>query len=268
MIRSRRQLVLLGITVLSISLLLHAQTSPKKPAQKNTPTSGTLVLTFGAAVNNPEGQAAAAKLLQALGGTDHVDAVKTLRQKIIMLKQGQKIESEQTIVYPDKQAQEIKLPQGPVLRVVTPTEAFAVTGSQVSDLPAAEAASSRAALKHDFLNVMQHIHDPKYAFEANGQERIDDVDATIVAVNADGTPTRWWIAADGRLLQECFTDLGQAVPTTLTFKYSDWKKFGGLNYPTRYAMEDESGRTVLTMSLVGMQVNATVDQKLFERPSK
>ena len=258
----------LSITVTCVSLLLSAQTSPRKPGQSNTPTSGTLVLSFGAAVNNPEGQAAAAKLLQALGGAEHVDAVRSLRQKIVLLKQGQKIEGEQTIVYPDEQAQQMTLSHGKSLRVVTPSAAFVVTGSQVSDLPSAEATSSREALKHDFLNVMQHIHDSKYAFEANGQERVDDIDATVVAVNADGTPTRWWIAADGRLLQECFTDLAQAVPTTLTFKYSDWRKFGGLNYPTKYVMLDEGGQTLLTMSLVGMQVNAPVDPKLFEKPSK
>ncbi len=268
MIRSTRQPVLLGTTVLAISLLLPAQTTPKKPAQRNAPTSGTLVLTFAAAVNNPEGQAAAAKLLQALGGAEHVDSVKTLRQKFVLLKQAQKIEGEQTIVYPDQQAQEMKLPQGAVLRVVTPTSAFVVTGSKVEDVPLGEATLSRDTLKHDFLNVMQHIHDPKYAFEGNGQERIDDVDATVVAVNADGTPTRWWIAADGRLLQESFTDMTQAVPTTLTFQYSDWRRFGGLNYPAKYVMQDESGRTVLTMSLVAMQVNAPVDPKLFEKPSK
>lgn len=268
MTRRQRQPVLIGIATLSLSLLVAAQATPKKPAPNNTPTSGTLVLTFGAAVNNPEGQAAAAKLLQALGGSDHVDAVKSLHQKFVLLKQGKKTDGEQTIVYPDKQAQQMKLPQGTVLRVVTPSEAFVVNGSQVSDLPANESASSRAALKHDFLNVMQHINDPKYAFEANGQERVDDIDATTVAVNADGTPTRWWIAADGRLLQECFTDLTQSVPTTLTFKYSDWRKFGALNYPAKYVMLDEAGQTVLTMSLVGMQVNAPVDAKLFERPKK
>ena len=48
----------LAIAMLSFSLVT-AQTNPKKPPQKNTPTTGTLMLTFGAAVNNPEGQAAA-----------------------------------------------------------------------------------------------------------------------------------------------------------------------------------------------------------------
>src|SRR5215469_7087071 len=147
MIRARWITVLLTFTLLSVSPPLSAQTTPQppanKPAQKNAPASGTLVLSFGAAVNNPEGQAAAAKLLQALGGAEHVDAVKTLRQKILLLRQGQKIEGEQTIVYPDQQAQSLKLSQGTILRVVTPNEAFTVNGSQVKDLPPNEAASSR-----------------------------------------------------------------------------------------------------------------------------
>jgi len=39
---------------------------------------------------------------------------------------------DQSVVYPDKQAQKIKLPQGEILQVVTPASAFMTMGNQVA----------------------------------------------------------------------------------------------------------------------------------------
>ena len=265
----RLQAAFLKVAVLISALLpvLSTLAWSQKTSQSN-PSSSTLVLDFDSRVSNAQGQAAAAKLLQALGGADEVNAVKTLRQKVTIVKQGQRIEGDQTIVYPDKQTQKMRLPQGTVLRVVTPTSAFMVTGSKVQDLSARESASSQAALKHDFLNVLQHLHDKRYAFDAIGDGNVGDTVATVVDVSADDVPTRWWIGPDGKLLQERFTDTGQDTPTTLTFRYSDWKKFGGLDYPTKYLLLDEGDNTVLTMTLTAMEINPDVDSKIFEKPAK
>ena len=265
----RLRAVHLTVTVLvSASLLPFSTLAWSQKTPQSTPSSSTLVLGFDSAVNNPEGKAAAAKLMQALGGAEEVDAVKTLHQKITTVKQGQRIEGDQTIVYPDKQAQKLKMSQGTVLRVVTPTTAFMVAGGKVQDLSAREAASSQAALKHDFINVLQHINDKKYAFNAIGDDKVGETMGTVVEVSADGVPTRWWIAADGKLLQERFTDTSQDIPAILTFQYSDWKKFGGLNYPTKYVVLDSGDNLLFTMTLTAMEVNADVDSKLFEKPTR
>ena len=123
---------------------------------------------------------------------------------------------------------------------MTPSAAFMVVGSQVRDLSPAQRASSDAALKHDFLSVLRHINDPKYVFSATGKEKLGDSEATVVDVNADGVSTQWWIAPDGKLLQERFSDTGEKGPTTLTMKYSDWKSFDGLRYPTKYAVSGDT----------------------------
>ncbi len=265
----RLQAYLFKIAVVMSALLAALTISAwaQKTTQSN-PSSSTLVLDFNSAVSNPAGQAAAARLLQALGGADEVNGVKTLQQKITTLKQGQRIEGDQTIVYPDKQAQKLRLPQGSVLRVVTPTSSFVVTGAKVEELSAREAAASQDALKHDFINVLQHLHDKKYTFDAIGDDKVSDTVATVVDVTADGVPTRWWIGPDGKLLQERSTDTSQDSPATLTFQYSDWKNFGGLLYPTKYVVLDAGDNPVMTMTLTAMQVNANVDPKLFEKPSK
>jgi hypothetical protein len=135
-------------------------------------------------------------------------------------------------------------------------------GAKVRDLPPEMHSAELTALKRDFINVLQHANDAKYTFTADAREKLGDVEAIVVDVNADGAQTRWWIGADGNLLQERFTEAKQTI---MTIRYSDWKSFDGLMYPTKYQMlsGEEAGGN-LTMS--AMEVNAAVDPKLFEKP--
>jgi zinc protease len=217
------------------------------------------------AASTPEGKAAVAKLMEAIGGPAKVGAVKTLHQSITMTQQGQEVKIDQSIVYPDKQAQKISLPQGEMLQVVTPAAAFVAMGTHVQDLPPSQRDSELSAMKHDFLNVLQHASDAKYTFTTGGKEKIGDSEATVVDVSADGATARWWIGSDGKLLQEEFDSTGQQGPVKMTMKYSDWKDFDGLQYPTKFEMlgGEESGAT---MTMSSMEVNAAINPKLFEKP--
>lgn len=235
------------------------------PGSMISQTTPTLPQPIG---SNAEGRAAVNRLVQVLGGSAKVHAVKTLRQTVTMVQRGQQTKIDQRIVYPNKQAQRLSLPQGELRLVVTPTAAFMVKGPQVRDLPPIQRASANAALKHDFINVLQHVNDPKYTFTATSNEMLDDLESTVVNVNADGTFTRWWISAEGKLLQERYSEIGQAGPTTQTMRYSDWKSFGGLQYPAKYEMLDEDGQPEFSMILVAMEVNDAVDPKLFDKPTQ
>ncbi len=214
-----------------------------------------------------EGKAAVAKFVEAMGGANKVSAVKTLHQSISLMQQGMEIKVDESVVYPDKQVQKMTLPQGEMTRVVTPAAAFIAMGAQVRDLPPSQRSSETASLKRDFLNVLQHSGDSKYSFSVSRKEKVGDAEATVVDVNADGAKSQWWIGPDGKLLQEEFSEVGQAGPTTLTMKYSDWKNFDGLQYPTTYELVS-GGQPVAKMTLSSMEINATVDPKLFEKPAQ
>ncbi len=259
----RRIVLLCGMMVLPWCLLL-SQAATAKP--QDLRPKGSLEVDFGPRASNPEGKAAAQKFLQAMGGPSKVDAVKSLRQTVIALRQGERIEIEQTIVYPDQQAQKLRTSQKTMLLVVTPRDAFMMQGAQLQNLSSTQRFALDATLKHDFLNVLQHINDPKYIFNATGQEKIGGVEATVVEVEADGIPTRWWIGPDGKLLQERYSDMSEGAAAIQTMTYSDWKSFGGLQYPTKYEMFNEAGQPQLNMTLISMQVNPAVNSKLFERP--
>jgi hypothetical protein len=259
--------IILGWAIATLpwcSLLCQAtnatpQDSPPKPY-----SSPTLTLSFGPTESNAEGRAAANKLLQALGGPAKVNAVKSTRQMIVATRQGQRMDIDQTVVYPNKQAQKMRIEGGKtMLLVATPSDAFTVVGTQTQTLSPTQRSVLDNALRHDVLLVLQHINDPKYIFAAAGHELVAGVDATVVDVEADGIPTRWWIGPDGKLLQERYTGEGEAVET---MTYSDWKNYAGLQYPTKYEMFDQTGQWQLSMTLTSMVVNQPVNPKLFERP--
>ena len=135
-----RSIVLLGSLAVISSCSMFSQATPAA-----APTA-----------SNAEGKAAVERLMQAFGGSSKVNAVKTLSQTVTATGQGQEIKIEQRIVYPDKQAQIITMPQGVVREVVTPTVAFIVMGAQMQDLPESQRSAANAALKLDFINVLQH----------------------------------------------------------------------------------------------------------------
>lgn len=218
------------------------------------------------ASSNPAGNAAVDKLIEAAGGWAAVNATKSLQQNFTAIQQGQPFRIVRTIAYPDKQVQEMVLPQGSVSYVVTPSFLFVRTGSSVRDVPQKRSNSSAAVLNRDFLNVLRHRHDAKYSFFAVGEEKVDGIQATVVDVDADGVRSRWWIAPDGKLLQERFTEIGNAGPMVQTMKCANWSKFGELLYPTSFKIVGEAGHDALQMNLVTMAVNPTLDPKLFEKP--
>ena len=97
-------------------------------------------------------------------------------------------------------------PQGRVLLVVTPNHAFTVLEGAAQDLPQDQRSALETTLKHDFINVLQHINDPNYIFVAQGKQNLDGVEATTVDVEAAGVPTRWWI---GPMASSCANDITQ-----------------------------------------------------------
>jgi zinc protease len=218
--------------------------------------------------SNAEGQAAVAKFIGAIGGEAKVNSVKSLRTSFTMAQAGQEIKVDESVIYPDRGAQKMSLPQGDLLQVVTPTMAFMAMGPNVQDLPTGERNSEVASLKRDFLNVLQHVNDPKFTFTASGKGKVGDAEATVVEVNADGSTARWWIGTDGILLQEQYASVDRSGPVTVTMKYSGWKSFDGLLYPTKYEMTSGAEQPGVSMILGKVEVNAAIDPKLFEKPQQ
>ena len=213
---------------------------------------------------NAEGRAAIAKLIQYIGGAAQLATLKSLELDMKTTQEGVEARIDQSTVYPDKQVLIVKYERGAIRQVLTPNAAFMLMGVREREIPQAQREWMVTALKCDFLNVLQHASDPKYSFTAKGKESLGDTEATIVDVDADGTAIRWWISPDGKLLQD-----ERASPTasgTMKFstKYSLWRKFDGLNYPTRQELFSQGALQSLT-KVGDVIVNQPVDPKLFEK---
>ena len=169
---------------------------------------------------------------------------------------------DQSTIYPDKQAQKVIFPSGVIWQVVSPEASF-ISEAKVEDLTPSQRDAVAAGLKRDFLNVLQHADDPKYTFSAIGKEKLGDTEATVVDVNADGLAVRWWIGADGTLLQEEHTEAGVRYTT----KYSKWDNFDGLKYPTKMEML-ANGAEQASEVLHDMKVNPEIDPAIFQRPKR
>jgi len=109
--------------------------------------------------------------VQALGGAEKLDAVKSLKSAFTLDQKtgpmpGQ-IQAESTIVYPDRMKLDMTMPQGSFSIVVTPAAAFVESGGQVvQELPPSRRDESMAQIHRDLIYIAQHASDPAFTFAA------------------------------------------------------------------------------------------------------
>jgi hypothetical protein len=166
------------------------------------------------------------------------------------------IEMETTRQFPDSLHQLVKTQMGEMTTVITPSAAFAITPMGMQDIPA----SMRTETKFDLMLVLKSPE--KYTFAVSGNEKIGDVNTTILTVSIDGASAKWSVdPATGRVLRsDRNTMRGQQ-----TIDYSDWKTFSGINVPTAAAVS-LNGEKQGTATVKSVEMNPTVDPKIFAKP--
>jgi zinc protease len=232
-----------------------------KEAESNKPTE-----------SNAEGKALAAKVVTAMGGEGKLAAIKSVRAKITLAQKTPQgdlpIPVESVIVYPDHLHAEMQTPGGTMDIVVTPDEAFmAVPGQGMRDFPASQKAETLAQIKRDPLFIAAHANDSDIFFYAGGTEKVGDTDARIVDVNSEGTAIRWFVdPQSGHILKETYPTLSQSGPVQGETDLDDWKMLGGLTIPT-VRHNKQNGEDSSTSTYTELEINPTVDAKLFEKPA-
>lgn len=241
------------VTEVDISIPTSAGGAAKKPTESNA-----------------EGMALIAKVVAALGGAEKVQAVKAISTKASAVRnmpQGPlPIEAETVTVFPDSVYQKLQLPMGEIVNVVSPSSSFMGRGGQTADMPAALKEESTKQLKRSLLYVAQHASDSKFVFVAGGTEKIGDVEARILDINADGADTRWYVdPQSGRVLRTAFQTVGMTGPATQVQDNSDWKTVDGISLPTKQTVKQD-GQDFGSNEVKEFVINPAVDPKLFERP--
>ena len=222
------------------------------------------------AESNPEGMALIAKVVTALGGAKKVQGVKAIRQTATLLIKtpgGEiPIEAEGTTVFPDATYMKLQTPMGERVTVLSPAGSFVGMGGQVGDMPAVMKDETLKTLKRHLIYVAQHASDPKFIFVANGTEKIGDVEAKILEVNADGAEARWYVdPQSGKVLRTAFQAVGMSGPTQRTTDNLEWQTVDGISLPSKQIIS-ENGQESGSSTVKELVINPTVDPKLFERP--
>jgi zinc protease len=223
------------------------------------------------AASNPEGKALAAKVVQAMGGLDKLQSIKSLRVNFTEGDPGDETPTpiELTIAFPDRMRVNIPTPNGNLAIVVSPEAGFmSAEGRGVRDLPPAQKTESMTQIHHDPIYLAQHVNDPAITFTAAGTEKIGDVEASVVDVGGAIPWIRWYVdPKTGRILRETYKGMGQTGQFEGETELSDWRTADGLTFPYLH-QNKQNGKDSSTVKYSSIQINPTIDPKLFEKPQQ
>lgn len=167
--------------------------------------------------------------------------------------------------YPDASRVVMNMAMGEIVRVVSPEGAFMITPMGTQDIPASQRDAALADMKADLITVLKNIGNPKYTFTAGGTEKVGDLDAAVLQVNADGTAVKWLIEpATGRVVRTV-SRAGAPMPGDVVTDYVSWKTFGGLNLPTA-TVQSRNGEKAAEVNVTNIEINPAVDAKAFVKP--
>lgn len=221
--------------------------------------------------SNPEGKALAAKLVDSLGGEAKVQSVKALASTYTLTRKTPQgdvpMSMQSTVVFPDHLHVDAQGPMGSFTIVVSPAASFmSASGMGVRDMPAPQRADILEQLRRDLIYIAQHAGDPAFSFTAAGTEKIGDINAQILDVHADGLSMRCYLdPQNGRVLRESYHSMGPSGPVEAETDLEDWKTVDGLTLP--YIRKNkQNGEDSSKAEYTAIQINPTVDSKLFDKP--
>lgn len=221
--------------------------------------------------SNAEGKALAAKLVAAMGGEAKLAGIKSLKAKLTITRKTPQgdfpIPMETTIVFPDHLHANMETPNGTMEIVVTPEAAFmAMPGQGMRDFPGAQKEESLEQIKRDPIFIAAHYKDPNVFFHAGGTEKVGDVEARIVDVNAAGAAIRWFVdPKTGHILKETYRTLGQSGPVQGETAMENWKTLNGVTIPL-VRKNKQNGEDSSAAEYTALEINPTVDSKIFAKP--
>lgn len=222
-----------------------------------------------AATSNAEGKALFAKIVEGMGGAAKIGSIKSVRIKaslVVKTPQGElPIDAESVDVFPNRSWQKLGTPMGEMVMVVTPQAAFMASPMGSQDMPGSRKAEALEDLKREPLLVAQHADDPQYIFSSSGTEKIGDVEAGILDVNADGAEVRWFVdPKTGRILRAAWQGSGMEGPAKIVADYADWKMVDGITLPSKET-RTQNGEKAASIDVKEMEFNPTVDPKIFDK---
>jgi zinc protease len=219
------------------------------------------------AASSTEGLALVKKVQNFVGGKAKIDAVQATHSVGNMQAQTpqgpMELEVDTTMQYPASSRRVMKTPMGEVTTVLTPDAAFMMSPMGSQDMPGSQRDMMRTESRADIINVLKNTDNPKYTFTVAGTEKVAGVDAQALTINADGTSVKWLVdPTSGKILRR----IAQSPRGESVTDYTEWKAFNGVTMPVAFTTST-NGQQSGSGKLTTLEINPTVDPKLFEKPA-
>lgn len=140
-------------------------------------------------------------------------------------------------------------------------------GMGTQDMPSSQKTERLEQAHRDIVYVAQHVDDPEFSFAAAGMDKSGGEETAIVDVTGPDVNLRWYVdPQSGKLLRETYKAMGQSGPVDTETDFSDWKDVEGLNLPF-HRENKQGGQGASTVQYSKIELNPTVDPKIFEKPA-
>jgi len=222
------------------------------------------------AASNPEGRALAAKVAAAMGGLPKLQSVKTMRVNIAESDAGGTPSPvDITLAFPDNMHADIQTPQGKLTIVANSNAAYmSMAGMGTRSMPPAQKDEMLAQVHHDLMYVAQHVDDPSFTFTAAGTQKIGSIDAAVLDIGGAIPWVRWYVdPKTGYIVREQYKGMGQTGQFDGETDLSDWRSVDGISLPYMHKNK-QNGQETSLVEYKKIELNPTVDPKLFEKPAE
>jgi outer membrane lipoprotein-sorting protein len=213
-----------------------------------------------------------AKNLQAKGGAERWQAMKSLKMTGTMTAQGTDMPLTVYAMRPHFTRQEITMPVGKAIQAFDGTTAWIINPMLGIDTPqpvpgpAAELAKDSA----DFDGVLINYKAKGNSIELVGKEKLEDKDVYHLKVTTKRGPVQHYLLDADRgieLRRLVEVDLGSGEKQTLTTEMTDYKAVNGIMIP--HTVTQKAGdRQLLQWTIKTVEFNTVPDDSLFRMPAK
>ena len=211
-------------------------------------------------------------MLAGTGGAERVDSVESVSQKgeaVASTPQGEMaIKLSGITAFPDRMRQDVVLPFGTLVTVITPDDSFRDTPQGIQPLPDSQKEDTLKGMRRDPVFLLKARDEEGLVVAAMGQEEFGGTTAEMLHVEYMGDTMDLAIDPESglcigmRFQGKDFT----GAPGEMVQVYSDFRDVDGLQVPFK-TESTYNGDPFLSSTLSEVAVNGPITDETFARPS-
>jgi zinc protease len=208
-----------------------------------------------------QGKAILENVVQAMGGSEKVRAVKTILSKGDLLTQGMTMAVEGLIAYPDRIKFTITTPGGLMVMKVNGVKGSAQTPQGSFPLPETQVKPMLENVLRDPIHVVQNLD--KYQVQFVGEKKFADLDTIDLLVSG---PVSCHYFVDKKSLQVVgcqYQGMTPAGPAAMEDVYSDFRTVDGVFFSFK-TVGKADGQVASEMNIKEIKVNVAVSEADFK----